>query len=162
MDRFGVSAGMSANKPQGSHLADEISFPAYEGMTSTDTSHTAERSVFGSLTRGFRGRCPNCGTGRLFGKFLKVQESCQTCSEELFHQRADDAPPYLTIFAVGHIVIPLLAWTELTYHPPIWVHMSIWPAAVVILALGLLQPIKGAVVGLQWALRMHGFGDDEG
>jgi uncharacterized protein (DUF983 family) len=30
-----------------------------------------------------------------------------------------------------------------------------------ILSLALLQPVKGAVVGLQWALRMHGFGGDE-
>jgi len=27
-----------------------------------------------------------------------------------------------------------------------------------VLALGLLQPIKGGVIGLQWAYRMHGFG----
>lgn len=130
-------------------------------MTSTDTTGQPARPVFTALLRGFRGRCPSCGDGRLFGKFLKVKDKCLSCPEEYFHQRADDAPPYLTIFAVGHIVIPLLAWVELAYHPPLWVHMSIWPAMVIILALGLLQPIKGAVVGLQWALRMHGFGDDE-
>lgn len=130
-------------------------------MTSTDTSLNETRSVSASLLRGFRGRCPQCGGGRLFRKFLKVRDNCPTCTEELYHQRADDFPPYLTIFAVGHIVIPLLAWVELTYHPPIWVHMSIWPAMVIVLALGLLQPIKGAVVGLQWSLRMHGFGDDD-
>jgi len=28
------------------------------------------------------------------------------------------------------------------------------------LSLALLQPVKGAVVGMQWALKMHGFDDN--
>jgi uncharacterized protein (DUF983 family) len=44
---------------------------------------------------------------------------------------------------------------------PMWLHLSIWVPLTVILALALLQPVKGAIVGLQWALYMHGFGGEE-
>jgi len=44
---------------------------------------------------------------------------------------------------------------------PMWLHMAIWPALTVMLALALMQPVKGAVVAYQWARRMHGFGGDD-
>ena len=39
------------------------------------------------------------------------------------------------------------------------VMLAIYLPISLIMSLWLLQPVKGAVVGLQWALRMHGFGD---
>jgi uncharacterized protein (DUF983 family) len=79
----------------------------------------------------------------------------------LHHHRADDAPPYFTIFIVAHIVVALLMTVELSYSPPIWLHLLIWLPMTVILSLLLLPAVKGAIVGLQWALRMHGFGLDQ-
>jgi uncharacterized protein (DUF983 family) len=35
--------------------------------------------------------------------------------------------------------------------------MALWPAFTLGLGLALLQPVKGAIVALQWALGMHGF-----
>ncbi len=116
------------------------------------------RPMWQSLRRGFMMRCPNCGEGKLFRAFLKVADTCPHCGEELFHHEADDAPPYFTILIVGHIVVPLMLAIELDYMPPIWVHVAIWPALTVGLSLFLLPRVKGAVVGLQWAARMHGFG----
>ena len=104
-------------------------------------------------------RCPACGEGRLFGKYLKVVNACDHCGEEMFHHEADDAPPYFTILLVGHIVVPPMLAIEMAYLPPIWFHLTIWPALIVGLSLAVLPRIKGAVVGLQWAARMHGFGD---
>lgn len=110
-----------------------------------------------ALVRGFFGRCPNCGKGRTFTRYLKVAESCSSCSEELHHHQADDAPPYFTIFIVGHIVVPLVLAVEHFWQPEIWVHFSLWLPLTLGLTLLLLPAVKGAVVGLQWALRMHGF-----
>lgn len=121
-----------------------------------------EARPFGrSLWRGFAMRCPACGKGRLFRAFLKVVDRCPHCGEELFHHQADDAPPYFTILIVGHVVVPLMLTVELEYLPPIWVHMTLWPTLTLFLSLMLLPRIKGAVVGWQWAQRMHGF-DGEG
>jgi uncharacterized protein (DUF983 family) len=125
------------------------------------------RPIWRSLKRGFACRCPHCGQGRLFGKFLKVVDRCVACGEELHHHRADDAPPYFVIVIVGHIVVPLVLAVELAYAPPYWVHAALWWPLIVGLSLALLQPIKGAVVGWQWAHYMHGFdpnhtGDEDG
>lgn len=96
----------------------------------------------------------------MFRAFLKVADRCPACGEELHHHRADDAPPYFVIFIVGHIVVPLALWTELAYTPPYWVHWSLWLPLTALLSIGLLQPVKGAVVGWQWAQYMHGFDPD--
>ena len=37
--------------------------------------------------------------------------------------------------------------------------LAIYLPLTALMSLALLQPVKGAVVGLQWALRMHGFDD---
>ncbi|MFT6491078.1 MAG: hypothetical protein ACJAXQ_001866 [Parvibaculaceae bacterium] len=102
-------------------------------------------------------RCPNCGTGNIFKSYLKVVDHCDTCGEELLHQRADDAPPYLTIMLVGHIIIPAMLVVEKMYQPELWVHSVIWLPLTLILSLIFLPLLKGSVVGLQWAVRMHGF-----
>ena len=112
-----------------------------------------------AVRRGARGRCPACGGGRLFGRFLKVADACEACGQELHHHRADDFPPYLVIFIVGHIVGTGILVSETEFEgTPLWFHLAVWPALTVALCLALLQPVKGAVVGLQYALRMHGFG----
>jgi uncharacterized protein (DUF983 family) len=97
----------------------------------------------------------------MFGRYLKVNPHCASCGEDLSHHRADDLPAYIVLFIVGHVVIGTLMSTDAEGLWPLWIHMIIWPLMTFILSLALLQPVKGAVVGLQWALRMHGFGGDE-
>lgn len=116
-----------------------------------------KRSIPAALVRGARGRCPACGGGRLFSSYLKVAPYCPACGEALYHQRADDAPPYAVIFVVGHIVVPLMVIVEEVFRPEIWVHLALWLPLTLILSLALLPPLKGMLVALQWALRMHGF-----
>jgi uncharacterized protein (DUF983 family) len=115
-----------------------------------------------AVRRGAAGRCPACGKGRLFPRFLKVADACDSCGQELHHHRADDFPPYIVIFIVAHLVGTgiLIAETEFE-GTPLWFHLAVWPLVTVVLCLVLLQPVKGAVVGLQYALRMHGFGAGE-
>lgn len=118
-----------------------------------------KRSIWRALAFGARGRCPHCGKGRLFRGFLTIVDTCEACGEDLSHQQADDAPPYFVIFITGHIVVPLSLSVEFHYAPPYWLHLALWLPLTLVLAIGLLRPIKGAVVGAQWALRMHGFSD---
>ncbi|WP_171070387.1 DUF983 domain-containing protein [Methylobacterium terricola] len=110
-----------------------------------------------AIWRGFRNRCPHCGEGRLFGRFLKVRPDCEACGMEFHHHRADDLPPYLVIFVVGHVVGLGVLETEMRLDLPFWFQMTFWPALALVASLLLLQPTKGAVVGLQYALGMHGF-----
>jgi uncharacterized protein (DUF983 family) len=110
-----------------------------------------------AVMRGLRGRCPNCGQGHLFRQFLKVVDCCPVCGEELFHHRADDFPAYLDILLVGHTVVPLALIVEAEYAPAMWLQIATWVPLTIALSLGLLQPIKGAIVAMQWFGGMHGF-----
>jgi len=142
--------------------AAQASYPEDQSALEPDTLYVERpvRPVGQALWRGLRGHCPACDKGKIFYRYLKVNDTCPTCGEELFHQRADDAPPYMTIFVVGHIIgAAMLAvegkWPEL----PIWIHIAIWPALTIVLSLTILPMMKGALIAYQWALRMHGFDD---
>ena len=110
-----------------------------------------------ALWRGFSMKCPNCGRGHLFGRFLKVADNCEACGEDFTPQRADDFPAYLVIVVVGHVVVPALLAMEVAYAPPAWLQLLIWLPVTLFSALALLQPTKGAIVALQWQTGMHGF-----
>lgn len=118
----------------------------------------SERPVQQALLRGAMGRCPACGVGRMFSSYLKVVDKCPHCGEELHHQRADDAPAYFTMAIVGHIVIAGVLTMERAFAPETWVQLAVWLPMTLILSLALLPFVKGLLVALQWALRMHGFG----
>lgn len=120
-------------------------------------TQTDDRPLKPALLKGWRRRCPNCGSGPMLRSYLKVRDSCPVCGEELHHQRADDAPPYFTMFIVGHIVIPLVLVVEKLWKPDLSIHFMLWTAVTLALTFALMPAVKGAIVGLQWALRMHGF-----
>ena len=119
-----------------------------------------KRDLWTAMKRGFRGRCPRCGEGKLFRAYLKVANNCSACGLDFTPHRADDLPAYLVIVIVGHIVVPTALSIETNFSPPVWLQLSIYLPLTLILSLLLLQPVKGTVVGLQWALRMHGFDDN--
>jgi uncharacterized protein (DUF983 family) len=119
------------------------------------------RSSKQAIWRGFQKHCPACGEGQLFTSYIRVHDNCPRCGEALHHQKADDAPPYFTIMAVGHIVVPSLLAMEIIWHPAIWLHLVIWLPLACLLTFDLLPRFKGLTIGLQWALRMHGFGGHE-
>jgi uncharacterized protein (DUF983 family) len=110
-----------------------------------------------ALVRGFLGRCPRCGKGRMFRAFLKVNDRCDVCREELFHHGADDFPAYVVIFIVGHLLVPAVLYVEIHFAPPYRMDVALWLPMTLILTIGLLQPTKGAIVALQWSMGMHGF-----
>lgn len=116
------------------------------------------RSTKEAMWRGWRGRCPACGEGRMFTGYLGLRAACPACGEDLSHQRADDGPAYLTILVVGHLMAPILLWVYPTFRPSPLVLIAIFATGTVVLSLLLLPRFKGALVGLQWAKRMHGFG----
>jgi uncharacterized protein (DUF983 family) len=121
-----------------------------------------KRDISVSVKRGFRGRCPRCGEGRLFRAFLKVDDVCPACGLDLTPQRADDLPAYLVILIVGHVVVLTALWIETDYSPLVWLQLAVYLPFTSVASLILLQPVKGAVVGMQWALRMHGFSENAG
>ena len=102
------------------------------------------------------GRCPRCGRGHLFAGYLLVVDKCSECGLDLGGEDAADGPAVFIMLFVGLIVAGLVFWLELTYQPPTWVHMVIWPPVILILSLGALRPFKGAFIGVQYKYRSVG------
>ena len=117
---------------------------------STEPSRPAypPRSV---LAVGLRGRCPRCGEGRLFDGFLKTAPGCRACGLDYGFADSGDGPAVFIMMIVGFLIVGLVLFVELKFQPPIWLHMVLWLPLTVIVALGLLRPMKGLMIALQYA-----------
>lgn len=127
-------------------------------MTDASFAPDDDRPMRPAMWRGWRRRCPACGEGALLKGYLKVRDTCPSCGEALHHHRADDGPAYLTILIVGHLMAPLIMWAFVTWRPDPLVLAASFAAGCVSLSLFLLPRLKGVIVAIQWAKRMHGFG----
>jgi uncharacterized protein (DUF983 family) len=127
-------------------------------IETTGIMSTGERPTGQAMWKGFKCRCPHCGTGKLFKSYLKPVVVCESCTEKLDGHRSDDLPPYVTIMIVGHAIVPIILANEMSANPwSLWVHFTVWLPLTLILTLLLMQPVKGAMIGMQWANRLHGF-----
>ncbi|MEH6526907.1 MAG: DUF983 domain-containing protein [Sneathiella sp.] len=124
------------------------------------TIEQTERPLGQAFRNGLLRRCPECGKSSVFNGYIKVKHTCDSCGLELHHQRADDAPPYFTMLIVLHFVISGLLTVQQTFNPATWIQLSIWLPVSLVASLWLLPRVKGALIGIQWARRMHGFGGD--
>jgi uncharacterized protein (DUF983 family) len=110
-------------------------------------SDTQRPGFFTALKRGFKGRCPACGQGALFWRYLKVEPHCPACGHELSQYPADDGPAYFTILIVGHLVVaPLLAFPFI-WKSPVWLVLVVTLLPLALFTLILLPRIKGAFIG---------------
>lgn len=105
------------------------------------------------LAAGLGCRCPRCGRGRLYRGYLTVRETCEVCGLDLKKADSGDGPAVFIIFILGALVVPLALWVEAAFAPPMWVHLAIWPAAILGLSLGMLRPMKALMVALQFRHR---------
>ena len=121
-----------------------------------NTDEAERRSVVRSAAREFRNRCPDCGRGALLSGYLEPHDACTSYGAPNGGIKAHDAPPYITKLVVGHIIVPLMLLWEQTWSPPLCAHYAVWMPATLVLTLALLPRVKGAWIGLIWALRLHG------
>ena len=108
-----------------------------------------------AMSRGLRGLCPHCGEGPMFYRYLKISPDCGVCGHDLDQYPSDDGPAYFTILLVGHIVVLPLLLFPFVWRSPVAI---VVPAVLVPLAgltLLILPRVKGAVVGLLYALKVH-------
>jgi len=109
--------------------------------------HYAPQSPYST---GLCGRCPRCGQGRLFRGFINLAPRCEVCGLDYKFADSGDGPAvFVTLFA-GFLVLGAALWTELTFEPPFWVHMVIFLPLTLIVCLGMLRPLKGLLVALQY------------
>ncbi|MDR6290548.1 uncharacterized protein (DUF983 family) [Inquilinus ginsengisoli] len=99
---------------------------------------------------GIRARCPRCGQGHLFRGFLTLAPSCEVCGLDYSFADPADGPAFFVISIVSFPVIAFAAWLELTYSPPIWVHLLTSAPLLIGGCLALLRPLKGWLVAAQY------------
>ena len=138
-------------------MTDSLPPSSLAGDPTAQVSTLKDRARWPAVLRGWRGKCPNCGSGRILNGYLKVNDSCAACREELHHHRADDGPAYLTILIVGHLMAPLLHLVFVQWRPEPLTLFTIFTVGCVGLSLYLLPRLKGALIGFQWAKEMGGF-----
>jgi uncharacterized protein (DUF983 family) len=110
------------------------------------------RPLVPAMLRGFRGRCPKCGDGKLFWRYLKVTPTCEACGHDLAAYPADDGPAYLTILLVGHLLIaPLLLFPFIWESSP-WIVVPVTLIPLAIATLVALPFVKGAFIGLLYSV----------
>jgi uncharacterized protein (DUF983 family) len=136
-----------------------MNFPTSDEVFANPTarSEPEERPMRPAMLRGWRRRCPACGTGALFDGYLRVRDHCPDCGAAMHHQRADDGPAYLTIVIVGKLMITAVYWAFITWRPDPLVLAVGFSVGSVALSLWMLPRLKGVMVGIQWSRRMHGF-----
>jgi uncharacterized protein (DUF983 family) len=117
---------------------------------------SSEITLRKAAERGILGRCPCCGKGRLFARFLKQVDACADCGEAFAGLRADDAAPWATIIIVGHIFLPLVFMVDLTGIMPLWAELTLWSGLLTLLSLALLPRAKGMMLGVLWQTRATG------
>jgi uncharacterized protein (DUF983 family) len=110
---------------------------------------TQQRTV-NPIVAGVACRCPNCGEGPLFSGFLKVADRCEACGFDLKKADSGDGPAVFVILFVGFLVCFAMLFSEIAFHPPIWVHLVLWLPLGAILCLLLLRPFKGVLIALQF------------
>ncbi len=102
------------------------------------------------LLAGITCRCPNCGEGPLFKGFLTVNPRCEACGFDLKKADSGDGPAVFVILIGGFVVCFAALFTEVAFHPPVWVHLVLWLPLAVIVCLGLLRPFKSVLIALQF------------
>ncbi|MCP8939238.1 DUF983 domain-containing protein [Alsobacter sp. SYSU M60028] len=99
---------------------------------------------------GLAGRCPRCGKGKLFRGFLAVAPGCDACGLDYGFADSGDGPAVFIMLAVGVVMVGGVLLVDVMYEPPMWVHAVIWPPLTIVLSLGLLRPLKGLLIALQY------------
>src|SRR5262249_22486278 len=100
--------------------------------------------------RGARCRCPRCGEGRLFRKWLKPLERCPACMLDLTPQRADDFPAYIAMIVTGHLMAPVIIMLSKDFAMGVLGMFAVVVPLALVMMLAMLQPAKGGVIATQW------------
>jgi len=122
---------------------------------------TPPRRPVNPVLAGLACRCPACGQGALFDGYLSVSRRCQACGMDLSAADSGDGPAVFIVLVVGVVVCFSALFTEIAFHPPVWVHLVIWLPLAAILVLALLRPFKGVMLALQFHHRASEAGHDD-
>lgn len=155
LSRGNLTARRMGGQSRRAHMAFSCAVRYARGSMSHDRL-AATAPFWTHALRGLAGRCPKCGQGRLFARYLKQVDRCAVCGEDWGHIRADDGPAWLTILVVGHLVVGTVLSVEPYVDWPQWFSTTLWVSLALGLTLLGLPRAKGLFIALIWRHRMPG------
>ena len=114
-----------------------------------------------ALLLGLRSRCPACGEGRLFARFLKPVAACSHCGQRWDGHQADDFPAYIVILLLGHLLVPLMIFvTQLWVAVPILILIGACAGFFVVPMNALLQHRGHMLMGAGHSIAVQNFNEN--
>ena len=118
----------------------------------TDEDHALWPAI-DPVPAGLRGRCPRCGQGQLFAGYLTLRPSCAVCGLDNAFADSGDGPAIFVMLIMGFVVVGLALWTDVTFAPPLWLHLLLWIPLAIVLCMTALRLAKGILIALQYRNR---------
>jgi uncharacterized protein (DUF983 family) len=82
-----------------------------------------------------------------------LRPACPVCGLSFAQSDTGDAGAVGVIMVLGAIIVVLAFWVEFRFNPPLWVHVILWPAITIPLAVLIMRPMKAALVAAQFRHR---------
>lgn len=102
------------------------------------------------LLSAAKGLCPRCGAQTLFASPVRFADHCRMCGLDYQQFNVGDGPAAFLTMIVGGLVLTLALVLEFTVHPPLVVHILLWPALTVALVVGSLRLAKAMLLILEY------------
>ena len=102
------------------------------------------------IKTGLAGRCPRCGKGKLFHGFITLAKSCDVCDLDYDFADSGDGPAVFVMLLAGFVMVGAALLVEVYYEPPYWLHLLVFLPLTLFVCLGMLRPMKGVLIALQY------------
>jgi uncharacterized protein (DUF983 family) len=106
-----------------------------------------------ALLRGAMGRCPKCGEGKLFFRYLKLSPQCLACQADFRMADIGDGAAVFVIMLVGALVVPIGMVMQLGFGVSTGVTIGAMGALTLVFSAALLPIAKGVLFAAQWAYK---------
>lgn len=99
---------------------------------------------------GFACKCPRCGQGALYQKFLSLRDRCPSCDLDYAQADAGDGPAVFVIFIVGFLAVTIAITARFVWYWSIPAAFGISAVFTIIATIALLRPLKAVLIALQF------------
>ncbi|MCH4152762.1 MAG: DUF983 domain-containing protein [Sphingobium sp.] len=102
------------------------------------------------LASSAKGLCPQCGARTLFSSPVRFADTCRMCGLDYSQFNVGDGPAAFLTLIVGGVILGLALVLEFKVHPPLILHLLLWPALTVACVVGALRVAKGMLLTLEY------------
>lgn len=102
------------------------------------------------IVAGLKGHCPQCDAPTLFAGWIKFADRCARCGLDFSSFNVGDGAAAFLTLILGALVSAMAIAVELTFAPPFWVHLLLWPPITLGLIFASLRASKGVLLALEY------------